>query len=294
MSTKRPHHFAHLLQIHKKSLWTLIFYIFFHAFIHVYSPGRGRQPNGAKILMSTGSPPHFGQLLQVSKKLSSTSDFIHIFSWFLNVYSCGSGEDNPQGTKFLCQQKPLATLVICYKFQKNISEVWFYTHFFFMILYMYTAPGQGQTTSWVQNLVIWYKFQNILFEIWFYTFFNDFIHVSSQGQGQTNFWCQQKGLITLPICCKFIKNPFELWFYTYFFMLLYMYIALAGADNPLGTKFWCQQKHLATSVVSCKFLPLNDFLTFPWNVCIFSIVAKLLSLFRHTDLCTIWGWFYAL
>ena len=48
------------------------------------------------------------------------------------------------------------------------------------------------------------------------------------GQGQTRdnplgtiFLCQQKGLITLPICCKFLNNLFDILFYTHF---LYKYI----------------------------------------------------------------------
>ena len=48
------------------------------------------------------------------KKISSTSEFIHIFSWFnkCTAYSRRSRTDNPQGTKFWCQQKPLVTSVI--------------------------------------------------------------------------------------------------------------------------------------------------------------------------------------
>ena len=41
MSTEKPCHFAHLLQVSKKYLWSLILYIIFHVFIHVYSPGVG-------------------------------------------------------------------------------------------------------------------------------------------------------------------------------------------------------------------------------------------------------------
>ena len=48
----------------------------------------------------------------------------------------------------------------------------------------------------------------------FIHFFHDLIHVYSLGAGAdspqgTKFWCQQKGLITLPICCKFQRNLFE-------------------------------------------------------------------------------------
>ena len=41
MSTERPCHFAHLLQVSKKYLWSLILYKFLPIFIHVYSPGAG-------------------------------------------------------------------------------------------------------------------------------------------------------------------------------------------------------------------------------------------------------------
>ena len=43
MSTERPCHFAHLLQVSKKkNLWSLILYIFLPVFIHVYSSGQGQ------------------------------------------------------------------------------------------------------------------------------------------------------------------------------------------------------------------------------------------------------------
>ena len=53
----------------------------------------------------------------------------------------------------------------------------------------------------------------------------------------------------------FQNNTFALWFYVHFFMILYvyMYIALAGADNPMGPKFLCQQEVLLTLVSCCKF-----------------------------------------
>ena len=55
-------------------------------------------------------------------------------------------------------------------------------------------------------------------------FLYDLIHVYSPEAGAdspqgTKFWYQQKGLITLPICCKFQRNLFECWFYTNFFMI---------------------------------------------------------------------------
>ena len=50
MSTERPYHFTHLLQVSKKSLLSLILYNFFHDLIHVYSPGAGGiQTQGTKF-----------------------------------------------------------------------------------------------------------------------------------------------------------------------------------------------------------------------------------------------------
>ena len=169
------------------------------------------------------------------KRISSTSDFIHIFSWFNKcIYSRKSGADNPQRTKFWCQQKPLATLVICYKCKKKSLWNLILCNFFHDFIHVY-SPGAGAdnplgTKFWCQQehlvtLVICCKLKKNLFEVWFYTFFfMDLIHVYSPGAGAespqgTKFWCQQKGLITLPICCNFQRNLFEVWFYAIFFLI---------------------------------------------------------------------------
>ena len=39
MSTERPYHFDHLLQVLKKHPFKLILYTFFNVFSYVYSPG---------------------------------------------------------------------------------------------------------------------------------------------------------------------------------------------------------------------------------------------------------------
>ena len=58
-----------------------------------------------------------------------------------------AGTDNPLGTKFWCQEKAHIALPICCKFKKRNWIL--YT--FLMILYMYIALGQGQTTQWGQT-----------------------------------------------------------------------------------------------------------------------------------------------
>ena len=96
-------------------------------------------------IASAGQITHLGQNFNVNRKTSSLQPLILYTSFhdLINVYSPREGADNPQGTKFWFQQKHLVTSVICYKFQKNLFEVWFYTHFL-MILYMYITPGGRQ------------------------------------------------------------------------------------------------------------------------------------------------------
>ena len=49
MSTERPYHFTHLLQVSKKFLWSLILYIFFSWFnTNIYPQGRGHAAHRGK------------------------------------------------------------------------------------------------------------------------------------------------------------------------------------------------------------------------------------------------------
>ena len=68
MSTGRPHHYGHLLQVYKESLQPLTLYTSFHDLINVYSRKSGAENPRDKILMSTETSCHFSHLLQVSKK----------------------------------------------------------------------------------------------------------------------------------------------------------------------------------------------------------------------------------
>ena len=66
MSTEKPYHFTHLLQVSKKSLKS-DFIHFFHDLIHVYSTGAGGiQAPRDKVYMSTETSCHFRHLLLVS------------------------------------------------------------------------------------------------------------------------------------------------------------------------------------------------------------------------------------
>ena len=144
-------------------------------------PGQGQTTPGDTIYMPTETSCHFGHLLQVSK---------HLWSQILYIY--------------------------------------------FMILYMYIAPGQGLITLWDEILMsadtschfghLLQVSKKYLWSLILYNFFHDLIHVYSPGAGtdspqSAKVWCQQKGLITLPICGKFQRNLFQVWFNTIFFMI---------------------------------------------------------------------------
>ena len=67
MSTERPYHFTHLLQVSKKSLKYDFIQLFSWFNTYMYSPGAGGiQPPGDKVLMSTETSCPFGHLLLVS------------------------------------------------------------------------------------------------------------------------------------------------------------------------------------------------------------------------------------
>ena len=144
----------------------------------------------------------------------------------------GQGLTTPRGRNFYVNRNILSLWSFVASFKKNLFEVWFYA-IFFMILCMYIAPGQGQTVPRGQglnvnrNILSFHSFdasfKKMPLKSDFIQFFYDLIDVYSPGadspQG-TKFGYPQKGIITLPICCKFQRNLFEVWFYTFFFFMI--------------------------------------------------------------------------
>ena len=109
----------------KKSLSSLILYNFFHYFIHIYSPGAGADnPLGMKFWCQQEHLVTLVICCKFQKNLFEVWFYTFFFHDFTHVYSPGAGADSPQGTKFWFQQKCLVTSFICYKFQKNVFEVW--------------------------------------------------------------------------------------------------------------------------------------------------------------------------
>ena len=141
--------------------------------------------------MGQGQKTPWGQTFDVNRKPLSLRPFVKVLKqslWsmilniilndFIHVYSHGARAENPLGTNLWCQQKALITLTISPKFQTNLFEFWFYTHFLMFFL-MYIAPGQGQTTLCGQNLMSTEKpchFAHLLLSFKKISLKSDFIH----------------------------------------------------------------------------------------------------------------------
>ena len=153
------------------------------------------------------------------KKISLKSDFLPFFMcFFSHVYSPRQGRQPIGDKNFMTTERPFPFAHMLRVSKWSLRNLILYT--FLMILYMYIAPGQGQKTPWGQTFDVNRKPLSLdhllqvsnksLWILILYTFFNVFPHVYSPGAEADNplwtkFWCQQKGLVTLPICCKFQK-----------------------------------------------------------------------------------------
>ena len=144
---------------------------------------------------------------------------------------------------------------------------------------MYIAPGRGRQPTGDKNFMITERpFLSVhmlkvskrsLRNLILYTFLM-ILYIYSPGASienplATNFWCQQKALIALTICCKLQTHLFEVWFYTHFLMFFHMYIAPGqGQTTFCGQKSdvnRCQQTGLCTFVASFKKISLkSDFI----------------------------------
>ena len=81
--------------------------------------------------------------------------------------------------------------------------------------------------------------------------------VGSDNPLGTKFWCQQKFLITLAICCQFKKNLFEVWFFTVFYVFFsHVYSPRQRQTTHCGQKFYDNRKafSLCPYVASFKMI----------------------------------------
>ena len=117
------------------------------------------------------------------------------FNAFIHVYSPRAGTNNPLGTADV-NRKPLSLCPFDASF-KMISSKSDFIHIFNDFIHVYNPRARAYNPLW------------------------------------TNFWCQQKALITLPIHCKLKKKNLTL--YT-FLIILYMYITPGLGQTTLGDK----------------------------------------------------------
>ena len=80
------------------------------------------------------------------KKVSLKSDLIHFFFVIVDMYIApGQGQTTPRGQSFDVNRNVLSLHSFIVSFKK-VSLKSDFIQFFFMIVYMYIAPGQGQIT----------------------------------------------------------------------------------------------------------------------------------------------------
>ena len=127
MTTERPYHFAHVLQVSKWSLRNLILNTFLMILNMYIAPGHGQKTPWGQTFEVNRKPLSLQPFVASFKQIALNSDFIHFFNVFPHVYSPWAGTDNALWTKSWCQQKKPCHFALCCKFPKNIYEVWFYT-----------------------------------------------------------------------------------------------------------------------------------------------------------------------
>ena len=114
------------------------------------TPEQGLTTLGNGIFMSTRTSCYFRHLLQVKKK-SLQSLILYIFFMILYMYIApGQGQIAPRGQSFNVNRNVLSLHSFVASLKNMSLKSDFYT-IFFMIWYMYIAPGQGQTAPWGQN-----------------------------------------------------------------------------------------------------------------------------------------------
>ena len=226
-STESPYHFAHFLQVLKQSLWSMILNTFWMILMKDITPGQGKTKPWEQNFDVNRNSFSLCPFVASFKKNSLKSDFLLFFFFllllfFLHVYSPRQGQTTHWGQKIYDNRKAFSLCPYVASF-KMISSKSDFIHIFNDFTHIYShmdiALGQGQKTPWGQTFDINRKplslrpFVASFEQIWIlilYTFFNVFPHVYSPGAGADNplwtkSWCQQKSLVTLPICCKFQK-----------------------------------------------------------------------------------------
>ena len=177
----------------KKNLFEVWFFTIFYVFFsHVYSPRQGLTTHWGQKFYDNRKAFSLCPYVASFKMISSKSD-LHTFLMILYMYIApGQGQKTPWGQTFDVNRKPLSLRTFCCKFQTNLFEFWFYTHFL-MFFHMYIARGRGRQMSTEKPCHFAHLLQvskKYLWSLILYIIFHVFIHVYSPGQGQTTPWGQ--------------------------------------------------------------------------------------------------------
>ena len=132
----------------------------------------------------------------ILKRISLKSDFLPFFMcFFSHVYSPRQGQTTHWRHKnFMTTERPFLFAHMLKVSKWLLQYLILYTFLMTLYMYMYIARGKGRKPLWDKFLMSTespYHFDHLL-------------QVSNKPLW-TKFWCQQKGLVTLPICCRFQK-----------------------------------------------------------------------------------------
>ena len=178
---------------------------------------------------------------------------------FFHMYiALGQGQTTLCGRKSNVNRKALSLYPFVASLKKISFEVWFYMYFC-LFLYMYIAPGQGQTTPWGQNFYFNINLLSLVICCKF-LLLNDFLTVFFPYKSiRDQIWP----------CCKIGQGRPRVIIWTkYDWPESPMLHTKPQGHWPFGSgeeNFWGQNFYfninLLSLVICCKFLLLNDFLT---------------------------------
>ena len=162
------------------------------------------------------------------------------------------GLTTPWGRKFDVSRNILSlrSFVASFKIKKkNLWSLILYN--FFMILYMYIAPGQGLTTPWGRNFNVNRNIlslrsfvaslkKNLRSLFWYiYIFSWLYICVGHKVPRGQSFDVNRKALSRYPFVASFKEICLKPDFIHFFLDLIHVYIPWAySTPTPQGTKFW--------------------------------------------------------
>ena len=142
ITIERPFLVAHTLQV---------------SYVYIYiAPGQGQKTPWGQNFDVNRKPLSLRPFVASFKQISLISDFIHILMFFHIYIAWGRGRQ-PSVDKILMSTEKPCHFAHLLQVSKNISLKSEFIHNSSGFLYMYMAPGQGQTSPWDQNFLYEHK-----------------------------------------------------------------------------------------------------------------------------------------